>query len=72
VAVKVQRPGIPEVLALDAHLLRLLGGLMQGFAGTRGDLVAVVDEMVKSPYSELISLHPLSVFTTLAISPTET
>ena len=50
-AVKVQRPGIPEVLALDALLLRLLGGLMQRFAGTRGDLVAVVDEMVKSACS---------------------
>lgn len=46
VAVKVQRPGVPEVLALDAHLLRILGGQMQRFAGARGDLVAVVDEMV--------------------------
>ena len=46
----MQRPGIPEVLALDAHLLRLLGGLMQGFAGARSDLVAVVDEMVKRSY----------------------
>lgn len=45
---KVQRPGVPEVLALDAHLLRMLGGQMQKFAGTRSDLVAVVDEMVKS------------------------
>ncbi|KAG0609226.1 hypothetical protein M758_8G168000 [Ceratodon purpureus] len=53
VAVKVQRPGIPEVLALDAHLLRLLGGLMQGFAGTRGDLVAVVDEMVGHMFEEV-------------------
>ena len=48
VAVKVQRPGVPEQLALDAHLLRLLGGQLQRFAGTRGDLVAVVDEMVST------------------------
>lgn len=46
VAVKVQRPGVPEQLALDAHLLRFLGSQMQRFAGTRSDLVAVVDEMV--------------------------
>lgn len=51
VAVKVQRPGVPEVLALDAHLLRLIGGQMQRFAGSRGDLVAVVDEMVKSRHA---------------------
>lgn len=47
-AVKVQRPGVPEVLALDAHLLRWLGGQIQRFARTRSDLVAVVDEMVKN------------------------
>lgn len=45
VAVKVQRPGVSEQLALDAHLLRLIGGQLQRFAGTRSDLVAVVDEM---------------------------
>jgi aarF domain-containing kinase len=48
VAVKVQRPGVSEQLALDAHLLRLIGGQLQRFAGTRGDLVAVVDEMVSA------------------------
>lgn len=53
VAVKVQRPGVPEVLALDAHLLRMLGGQMQKFAGTRSDLVAVVDEMVGHMFEEV-------------------
>ncbi|CAM6042332.1 unnamed protein product [Sphagnum compactum] len=53
VAVKVQRPGVSEQLALDAHLLRLIGGQLQRFAGTRGDLVAVVDEMVRHMFEEV-------------------
>jgi aarF domain-containing kinase len=51
--VKVQRPGVSEQLALDAHLLRLIGGQLQRFAGTRGDLVAVVDEMVGHMFEEV-------------------
>ncbi|CAM6021542.1 unnamed protein product [Sphagnum balticum] len=53
VAVKVQRPGVSEQLALDAHLLRLIGGQLQRFAGTRSDLVAVVDEMVGRMFEEV-------------------
>ncbi|KAG0601172.1 hypothetical protein M758_11G089700 [Ceratodon purpureus] len=53
VAVKIQRPGVRDVLALDGHLLRWLGGQLQGFAGARGDLVAVVDEMVRHMFEEV-------------------
>lgn len=61
VAVKVQRPGVPEQLALDAHLLRLLGGQLQRFAGTRGDLVAVVDEMVSTTCFVISLLSALAI-----------
>jgi aarF domain-containing kinase len=58
VAVKVQRPGVSEQLALDAHLLRLIGGQLQRFAGTRSDLIAVVDEMVSATHLSILIYIP--------------
>ncbi len=55
---KVQRPGVSEQLALDAHLLRLIGGQLQRFAGTRSDLVAVVDEMVSATHLSILIYIP--------------
>lgn len=52
VAVKVQRPGMLAKLALDAHLLRLVGGRWQKFTGAR-DIVPVVDEMVGRMFEEV-------------------
>lgn len=46
VAVKVQRPGMPLALALDAHLIHITGGQLKRFAAARGDLLAAVNEMV--------------------------
>ncbi|EFJ34697.1 hypothetical protein SELMODRAFT_166503 [Selaginella moellendorffii] len=46
VAVKVLRPGVPARLALDARLLNLVGGQLQRFTRARGDVAAVVNEMV--------------------------
>ncbi|OAE27082.1 hypothetical protein AXG93_4278s1010 [Marchantia polymorpha subsp. ruderalis] len=53
VAVKVQRPGVTGRLALDAHLLRLLGPPLQRFAGARSDLLAMLNEMVERMFEEV-------------------
>ena len=53
VAVKVQRPGVTGRLALDAHLLGLLGGPLQRFAGARSDLIAMINEMVERMFEEI-------------------
>ncbi|KAL2629763.1 hypothetical protein R1flu_014449 [Riccia fluitans] len=53
VAVKVQRPGITGRLALDAYLLRLLGGALQRFRIARSDLLAMLNEMVERMFEEV-------------------
>jgi predicted unusual protein kinase regulating ubiquinone biosynthesis (AarF/ABC1/UbiB family) len=46
VAVKVQRPGALEALALDIAILRQLAGLASKALGTTRDLRVLVDELV--------------------------
>lgn len=53
VAVKVQRPGMPLALALDAHLIHIIGGQLKRFATARGDLLAAVNEMVRHMFEEI-------------------
>lgn len=53
VAVKVQRPGMPLALALDAHLIHITGGQLKRFAAARGDLLAAVNEMVRHMFEEI-------------------
>lgn len=46
VAVKVQRPGMPLSLTLDAVLFQMIGGQLKRFAKARKDLLVAVNEMV--------------------------
>lgn len=46
VAVKVQRPGMPLALTLDAMLFHMMGGQLKRFAKARKDLLVAVNEMV--------------------------
>lgn len=46
VAVKVQRPGMPLSLTLDAVLFQMIGGQLKRFAEARKDLLVAVNEMV--------------------------
>lgn len=48
VAVKVQRPGMPLSLTLDALLFHMIGGQLKRFAKARKDLLVAVNEMVSS------------------------
>jgi len=43
VAVKVQRPGVSETIALDLHLLRIGAGPLQALFRANTDLVGIVD-----------------------------
>jgi predicted unusual protein kinase regulating ubiquinone biosynthesis (AarF/ABC1/UbiB family) len=43
VAVKVQRPGVSETIALDLHLLRIAGAPLRALFGLNTDLVGLVD-----------------------------
>ncbi|KAH8060161.1 hypothetical protein JL722_5121 [Aureococcus anophagefferens] len=43
VAVKVQRPGVAETIALDLHLLRVVGAPLRKIANLNTDLVGIVD-----------------------------
>lgn len=47
VAVKVQRPGMPLFLTLDALLFHMIGGQLKRFAKARKDLFVAVNEMVR-------------------------
>lgn len=47
VAVKVQRPGMPLTLTLDALLFHMIGGQLKRFANARKDLLVAVNEMVR-------------------------
>eukprot|EP00250_Pteridium_aquilinum_P014011 c21720_g1_i1 orf=410-2845(-) len=53
VAVKVQRPGMQARLALDSHLLHIVGGPLQRYLGARGDIVDAVNEMVQHMFDEI-------------------
>ncbi|KAG5179566.1 ABC1 family-domain-containing protein, partial [Tribonema minus] len=58
VAVKVQRPGLVDRIALDCHILRTVAGALAGIARLPGvrfrtDLVSVVDEYASRLFEEL-------------------
>jgi predicted unusual protein kinase regulating ubiquinone biosynthesis (AarF/ABC1/UbiB family) len=53
VAIKVQRPGLQEVIALDIFLIRLAAFLFQKLFRIRTDLVAIVDEYAQRLFEEL-------------------
>nr|UXY87878.1 BC1 family protein [Cryptomonas curvata] len=53
VAVKVQRPGLTELLALDIMIIRFLAFLAQKVMKIRTDLVAAVDEYAYRLFEEL-------------------
>lgn len=54
VAVKVQRPGIEEVIGLDFYLLRGLGFLINKYVDfITSDVVALIDEFARRVYQEL-------------------
>ena len=45
-AVKVQRPGLVDILAVDAYVLRFVASQMQRVMRGRSDLTGIVDELV--------------------------
>lgn len=53
VAVKVQRPGLVDKLALDAHLLRVVAAPLQRYLQARSDFVGLVDETVGRMFEEV-------------------
>eukprot|EP01018_Ginkgo_biloba_P031734 Gb_23004 [translate_table: standard] len=53
VAIKVQRLSMPLVLALDAHLIHMIGSQLRHFAKARGDLLAAVNEIVRHMFDEI-------------------
>ena len=54
VAVKVQRPGLAQAVALDIYIMRQLAILtMQRFKRIRSDLVAITDELATRIFEEM-------------------
>ena len=53
VAVKVQRPGVRETIALDVFVLRAAAALLRRAGGLNTDLPALVDEWSASLFGEL-------------------
>lgn len=54
VAVKVQRPGLAQGIALDMYILRQLAGLVQkNVKRVRSDLVGIMDEFAARIYEEM-------------------
>ena len=54
VAVKVQRPGIEEVIGVDFYLIRGLGSLINKYVDfISSDVVALIDEFARRVYQEL-------------------
>ena len=53
VAVKVQRPGLAESVALDATILRGIALVLRKVFGLRSDVVGIVDELVGRIFGEL-------------------
>lgn len=52
VAVKVQRPGVKDTIALDVYLLRIFIGFGQKVAGLSRDLRGLADEVGRALYGE--------------------
>jgi predicted unusual protein kinase regulating ubiquinone biosynthesis (AarF/ABC1/UbiB family) len=58
VAVKVQRPGLSESIALDMYILRRLSAfLMKNVKQIRSDLVAIIDEFASRIFEEMDYSH---------------
>jgi predicted unusual protein kinase regulating ubiquinone biosynthesis (AarF/ABC1/UbiB family) len=54
VAVKVQRPGLAQAIALDMYILRRLAGwAMRNISRIRSDLVAIADELATRIFEEM-------------------
>ncbi|CAL8466667.1 g6203 [Coccomyxa elongata] len=53
VAVKVQRPGVRESIALDVHILRILAAFVRRWRRLNSDLPALLDEWAESLFKEL-------------------
>jgi predicted unusual protein kinase regulating ubiquinone biosynthesis (AarF/ABC1/UbiB family) len=54
VAVKVQRPGLAQAIALDMYILRRLAGwAMKNIKRIRSDLVAIADELATRIFEEM-------------------
>ncbi|KAL3153782.1 hypothetical protein ABBQ32_013367 [Trebouxia sp. C0010 RCD-2024] len=53
VAVKVQRPGVRESIALDIYILRWLAGKVKTYRKLNSDLPALLDEWATSLFKEL-------------------
>ncbi len=58
VAVKVQRPGLSQGIALDMYILRKLAGLIQrNVKRVRSDLIGIMDEFAARIYEEMDYKH---------------
>lgn len=53
VAVKVQRPGVVEQIALDIYILRRVAAAVRGWRKVNSDLPALIDEWASSLFREL-------------------
>lgn len=53
VAVKVQRPGVVEQIALDVYILRRLAAAIRGWRKVNSDLPALIDKWASSLFREL-------------------
>lgn len=54
VAIKVQRPGLREIITLDLYILRQLAAqVKKNFKQVRSDLVAIMDEFGRRIYEEM-------------------
>jgi predicted unusual protein kinase regulating ubiquinone biosynthesis (AarF/ABC1/UbiB family) len=54
VAIKVQRPGLTEQIALDVHIMRLVAGwTKRSIRRIRSDLVAIADEFAARIFEEM-------------------
>lgn len=53
VAIKLQRPGLAELVALDAVILRRLAGFVGYWRNFKSDVVGIVDELVGRIFEEM-------------------
>ncbi len=54
VAVKVQRPGLKDIISLDIYILRGFGAWVQAFISfVRSDLVGIIDELATRLFEEM-------------------
>ena len=53
VAIKVQRPGMLEIIALDIFILRGIAWIIMQYAKTNSNLPALIDEWATSIYREM-------------------